>query len=955
MKRFLLLMSVTLMAMSMSAETYGPLLTAKWDTEAPFKNQCKFVYDGTTYSCEAGPAAIAASMVLYYWKYPAGVDALDGYSGKLGISMSSSVDYDYPELPATTFDWGLMKDDYTSGYKGSEANAVAKLVHYAGHAQQMMYGKDGSSAYPSNIVKMFVTFGYDSKTCRLVEKSDYSEEDWATLIQGEIKAGRPVVYVASNSSGAGHAFVVDGYDPSTDKYHVNLGWGEEYNDWLAMNSFGYQSGTYLYNQNQMAVVGIQPQTNSEPYAVVSSDGQTLTFYYDENKAAWLAEAGEEKVCDLPFTPGHYPATNNKNITTATFDPSFDNCHDLTTTYTMFFLMDKLTTINNIEYLHTENVTDMGGMFWGCSSLETLDLSHFDTGKVTGNGMVGMFNGCSSLETIYCAEGTDWSTNDANKAGMFSDCEKLSGKCGGKEFPFDPEKTDGTYAKMYNGTTDGGYFTSITEKPVPYAVLEGTTLTFYYDASKATWLDKVGEEKVFDVPWDLDPKNSEDDFPDWTSWGGNRTIKTVTFNESFKDYDGLKSTRYMFFGLSYLTTINNLAYLNTESVTDMCSMFNGCCYALKTLDLSKLNTANVTDMSGMFFGCSKLESLDLGDNFNTSNVITMQGMFYDCEALETLDLSNFNTAKVISMYQMFMNCVNLKTLDVSNFNTEKVTDMGDMFANCYDLETIYCAKDADWSGVNGRDYDYMFCDCMNLSGKYRSDQPFQCDGTNYIDGEYAKVCTFFQDGYFTYKGNEDYVLTVTEAGMATLYLEYDAEIPVGVEVYYCTGLDDDETVPTTETETEEAHAVKLTSIPAQTGVFVKAAEGEYVFEHIPSTVLYIKPRIEGNILEGTLKKTTVEPHSVLTLGYGNKTGDLGFWWYTGTTIPANRAYIPESALESAPGVKGITLVFDEETGIKTTNPTNPTNESWYSIDGRKLEGKPTQKGLYINNGRKVLIK
>ena len=30
-------------------------------------------------------------------------------------------------------------------------------------------------------------------------------------------------------------------------------------------------------------------------------------------------------------------------------------------------------------------------------------------------------------------------------------------------------------------------------------------------------------------------------------------------------------------------------------------------------------------------------------------------------------------------------------------------------------------------------------------------------------------------------------------------------------------------------------------------------------------------------------------------------------------------------------------------------------AWYTLDGRKLDGKPTQKGLYINNGRKTVIK
>ena len=48
--------------------------------------------------------------------------------------------------------------------------------------------------------------------------------------------------------------------------------------------------------------------------------------------------------------------------------------------------------------------------------------------------------------------------------------------------------------------------------------------------------------------------------------------------------------------------------------------------------------------------------------------------------------------------------------------------------------------------------------------------------------------------------------------------------------------------------------------------------------------------------------------------------------------------------------------DESTGITTTNYTNYTNsDEWYTLDGRKLDGKPTAAGLYINNGKKIIIK
>ena len=50
--------------------------------------------------------------------------------------------------------------------------------------------------------------------------------------------------------------------------------------------------------------------------------------------------------------------------------------------------------------------------------------------------------------------------------------------------------------------------------------------------------------------------------------------------------------------------------------------------------------------------------------------------------------------------------------------------------------------------------------------------------------------------------------------------------------------------------------------------------------------------------------------------------------------------------------------DEITGIIEINEdqnTKPIDENWYSLDGRKLSGKPVLKGLYINKGRKIVVK
>ena len=58
-------------------------------------------------------------------------------------------------------------------------------------------------------------------------------------------------------------------------------------------------------------------------------------------------------------------------------------------------------------------------------------------------------------------------------------------------------------------------------------------------------------------------------------------------------------------------------------------------------------------------------------------------------------------------------------------------------------------------------------------------------------------------------------------------------------------------------------------------------------------------------------------------------------------------------------RGLTMVFDETTSVSEelrvkSEEFAPATE-WYTLDGRKLDGKPTTKGLYIHNGRKIIIK
>ena len=111
--------------------------------------------------------------------------------------------------------------------------------------------------------------------------------------------------------------------------------------------------------------------------------------------------------------------------------------------------------------------------------------------------------------------------------------------------------------------------------------------------------------------------------------------------------------------------------------------------------------------------------------------------------------------------------------------------------------------------------------------------------------------------------------------------------------------------------------------------------------------------------GTYKSTAfdAEDKSILLMGGANTL----YYPTAGAGIGAQRAYfkIGDDGALLARRLTAFNIDFgdDEATGIiSTTNYTNSTNsDAWYSLDGRRLQGQPTAKGVYVNNGRKVVIK
>jgi len=171
----------------------------------------------------------------------------------------------------------------------------------------------------------------------------------------------------------------------------------------------------------LAVTGSLPAVAQEAYAVLTPDDQTLTFYYDNQRAT---RQNYERIYDMPTsswaTPTWAGDYNTQNIKHVVFDTSFSGYRP-SSTNSWFANCINLQDIKDIRNLNTENVTDMSHMFEGCRALKSLDVSNFNTENVTD--MSWLFSNCEALTSLDVSNFNTENVTDMR--WMFSNCEALT--------------------------------------------------------------------------------------------------------------------------------------------------------------------------------------------------------------------------------------------------------------------------------------------------------------------------------------------------------------------------------------------------------------------------------------------------------------------------------------------------------------------------------------------------
>ena len=134
------------------------------------------------------------------------------------------------------------------------------------------------------------------------------------------------------------------------------------------------------------------------------------------------------------------------------------------------------------------------------------------------------------------------------------------------------------------------------------------------------------------------------------------------------------------------------------------------------------------------------------------------------------------------------------------------------------------------------------------------------------------------------------------------------------------------------------------VPAGTPVLLK---GSSATATLTIGTSYVTEPLTTTALTGSYIAKTIDGANDYVLGING--GEVGFYHWNSNNLGANRAYV----IGNGSSVKGFVLSWDDETGIKNLNVNDNLNKVVYDLSGRRIQ-KPT-KGLYIVNGKKVMVK
>ena len=367
----------------------SPLVSCTWNQRSPFYNQCP---TSGTQHCLTGCVATAMAQVMYYWKYPASAPPMDGYTSEInGITVGA--------LPGGTFDWDNMLDVYPTNATTEQKNAVAMLMRYCGQSCYMAYGTSGSGAYSDDELDGMKTFGYNEDAL-LLDRDDYSAEEWAAMIEEQLAAGCPILYGGVDpDKDAGHAFVVDGCGGGM--YHINWGWSGSGDGYFALDAFTTMN--LIYSSGQQMLYQVYPTgylyDKQAAFLEQATNVNSTSF-----TASWTDTTPSDWVSDYTLYVQPYDPTAHEVVLNETF-AAIDVNIDATTALSANKVgnyCDNPGWTGSFVYLGAGGCFIVGGQKY-VGSLTTPPLHAGADGKITVRFNARYFGTDNSVALVTCGD------------------------------------------------------------------------------------------------------------------------------------------------------------------------------------------------------------------------------------------------------------------------------------------------------------------------------------------------------------------------------------------------------------------------------------------------------------------------------------------------------------------------------------------------------------------------
>ena len=307
-------------------------------------------------------------------------------------------------------------------------------------------------------------------------------------------------------------------------------------------------------------------------------------------------------------------------------------------------------------------------------------------------------------------------------------------------------------------------------------------------------------------------------------------------------------------------------------------------------------------------------------------------------------SNTSTERVVSVY-----VTNITGVRIGGYQHNK---------SACTMEIYECSKNTDGSLNVGNKI-------TTIQSKAYTNSKINLGETSLNQKEIYKVTCKIKNGYmyeFAFivplPEPSNIKATIGDAQLSTFYSPYPVVIP------------DDENLLNVMYPSEISGKTLIlkkitTDIPANTPVILFGNPGTYQF---PINTGTVTPLANNNLLSGSNQNITCAKALnlagksgtnafVMTLGHGGKNGFVGFYRYLGTSLAANKAYLIYDPDANNNNVSFLSLNGDGDEnsdGIRDMKALN-NDDAWYTLQGTRLYGEPSQRGIYIHGGKKVTVK